>query len=320
MMKGPAILGLLAGLGLQACGGSGGGSAQIVVAPETPAPPTGPPTQLGTERVFSMLSFDQPLALVQAPDSDAVWYVVERAGRVWMFENRPDVSSASLFADLSAQIESGPGEAGLLGLAFDPEYVTNRGVFVSYTRNSLGLESVVARMETSESGMMLDPTTEIVLLTVPQDFTNHNGGQIQFGPDGFLYVGLGDGGSGNDPNDRAQDTTNLLGSIARLDVSAGDEYAIPPDNAFAGNPRCADGFGAASCPEIFAYGLRNPWRFSFDRTEGTLWAGDVGQDRFEEIKRITVGGNYGWRVREASACNIPSTECETDGLLDPVAF
>lgn len=318
-MKSAAILGLLAGLGLQACGGSGGGSAQIVVAPVTPAPSPGPPTQLVTERVFSMLSFDQPLALVQAPDSDAVWYVVERAGRIWMFENRPDVGSASLFADLSVQIESGPGEAGLLGLAFHPEYATNREVFVSYTRNNLGLESVVARMVSIDSGMMLDPSTETLLLTVPQDFTNHNGGQIQFGPDGFLYVGFGDGGSGNDPNDRAQDTTNLLGTIARLDVSAADGYTIPPDNTFAGNPRCSDGFGAMSCPEIFAYGLRNPWRFSFDRADGTLWAGDVGQDRFEEINRLIAGGNYGWRVREASACNIPSTGCETDGFLDPVA-
>jgi len=144
---------------------------------------------------------------------------------------------------------------------------------------------------------------------VDQPFLNHNGGQIAFGPDGLLYVGLGDGGSGGDPLGHAQDTSTLLGSILRIDVDRGTPYAVPPDNPFA---------AGGGRPEIFAWGLRNPWRWSFDRETGELWCGDVGQNRWEEVDRIRRGGNYGWNVREGAHC-FASAECDSAGLIEPVA-
>jgi glucose/arabinose dehydrogenase len=157
---------------------------------------------------------------------------------------------------------------------------------------------------------------------VDQPYQNHNGGNIAFGPDGYLYFGLGDGGSGNDPGDNAQNTSNLLGAMLRIDVGV-LPYTIPPTNPFAGNPPCGDGGfspDGSGCPEIFAWGLRNPWRWSFDRATGDLWAGDVGQNAWEEVDRITIGGNYGWRDREGAHCNpnlYPAGDCPTAGLIDP---
>ncbi|MEM7691600.1 MAG: PQQ-dependent sugar dehydrogenase [Pseudomonadota bacterium] len=282
-----------------------------------PAPPV-VQMRLETSPAFVDLTFNQPLSMVQVPGDNTRWYLVERAGRIWSFANDPTVASAELFLDLSEKIESGPIEAGLLGLAMHPQFASNGEFYISYTRNENGLESVIARMRSSDDGQTGDPATEEVLLTLPQDFNNHNGGQIVFGPDDLLYLGFGDGGSADDPNDRAQDSSNLMGALLRIDVNTDQSYAIPGDNPFSTNARCEDGFSNEPCPEIFAYGLRNPWRFTFDREGGALWLGDVGQDRFEEVNRVVLGANYGWRIREGANCNIPREGCDTNGLSDPV--
>ncbi len=293
-------------------GGSSGGTA-------TPIPaPTPPPAAVAvkTQAVFAGLTFAQPVAAMQAPGDPARWFVVERTGNIWVFDNDPLVSSRQLFADVSSRLFTGAPEAGLLGMAFHPDYATNHEVFLSYTRSGAPLESVVSRFVSD--GVSLDLGTEQVVMTVLQDFTNHNGGHITFGPDGFLYIGMGDGGSSNDPNDRAQTQSTLLGKLLRIDVDGAMPYASPPGNPFAGNGRCVQGFGGAPCPEIFASGLRNPWRFSFDRVNGELWLGDVGQGRFEEINRVEVGMNFGWRIREGSSCQTPPSGCTEQGLTDPI--
>lgn len=297
--------------------GCGGGSSDGPEVGQPPPPP--PPTEASVEVVpaFEQLpAFDQPVAMVQAPGDDSRWYVVERAGVVRVFENTPDVDASSVFIDLTREVESGPGEAGLLGIAFHPQFATNGEVFLSFTRP--GLVSHISRFVSDDGGATLDRASEQSILTIPQDFNNHNGGNIAFGPDGYLYAGFGDGGSSNDPLGRAQATTDLLGAMIRIDVDGGVPYAIPPDNPFAGNPLCVQGFGAVDCPEIHAWGLRNPWRWSFDTDTGELWVADVGQDEWEEIDIITPGGNYGWPFREGAHCNI-SDPCTTAGLIDPVA-
>lgn len=274
---------------------------------------------LSVQRAFPALSFQQPLFMLQAPGDASQWYVLEKTGRVHSFGNQPDVSSTRVFLDLSGVVNTA-SEGGLLGLAFAQDYASSRIAYVSYTRTppTGGMQSVVSRFQSTDGGLSLDPASEQVLLTIDQPYNNHNGGGISFGPDGFLYIAIGDGGSGGDPLNNAQTTTNLLGAILRIDVSGDGDYTVPPDNPFAGNPRCATGEGAADCPEIFAWGLRNPWRFSFDRATGRLWAGDVGQNAREEIDIIERGGNYGWRFREGFVCYNPATDCPSAGLIDPV--
>ncbi|MFK7886236.1 MAG: sorbosone dehydrogenase family protein [Gammaproteobacteria bacterium] len=301
---------------LCACGG-GGSSSGIGV----PTPPPVPPpvaVSIGVESAFPSLTFSEPLAALQAPGDPSRWFVVERTGQVWVFDNDPIVTQREIFVDLGPLLFDRAPEAGLLGMAFHPNFAQNGQVFFSYTRPGAPLESVVSRVLSLNGGASLDLTTETMVLTVLQDFANHNGGHIVFGPDGFLYAGFGDGGSSNDPNDRAQTQTTLMGKLLRIDVDQGAPYAIPQDNPFAANARCVQGFGGASCPEIFALGLRNPWRFSFDRTNGELWLGDVGQGRFEEINRIELGDNLGWRIREGANCQTPANGCQTAGLKDPV--
>mgnify|MGYP001820650689 FL=1 len=304
-------------LTLAACGGGGGGQASQPPPTGTP-PPTPAPPAVTVEAAFPALSFESPVALLQAPGDDSRWFVVEQAGTVRVFDNDPAADTTAVFADITPLV-SFSGEAGLLGLAFAPDFATSGEVFLSYTGRPGGaLTSVVARYRSLDGGRTLDGSTAEVLLEVIQDFGNHNGGQIAFGPDGLLYLGLGDGGSGNDPNNRAQDTTNLLGAMLRIDVDSGSPYGIPPDNPFAGNAPCTQGFGGAPCPEIFAWGLRNPWRWSFDRETGRLWAGDVGQSDREEIDVVRRGRNYGWRIREGARChdNV-QPDCDPTGLTDP---
>jgi glucose/arabinose dehydrogenase len=283
-------------------------------------PPPQPPA-VGLQRVFPALNFDRPVALLQAPADDSRWFVVEQAGVVRVIDNDPATDTSSVFVDISPVVTSG-GETGLLGMAFDPSFAANGEVYLSYTGNpGRVLTSIIARYRSLDGGQTLDPTSEEILLQVVQEFSNHNGGNIGFGPDGDLYIGLGDGGSGNDPNDRAQDTGNLLGAMVRIDVNGGGgaPYAIPAGNPFAGNALCTQGFGGAPCPEIFAYGLRNPWRWSFDRLTGQLWLGDVGQADWEEVDVIEVGQNYGWRIREGAHCNDNiQANCDSAGLTDPV--
>ena len=199
-------------------------------------------------------------------------------------------------------------------MAFHPDFARNGQVFLSYTGygGATNLRSRIARYTSPDGGRTLDPASEVILLTVDQPYNNHNGGNIVFGPDGDLYIGFGDGGSGGDPQGNGQNKNALLGKMLRIDVNTtqgAQRYGIPADNPF------ARGGGR---PEIYALGLRNPWRWSFDRATGELWAGDVGQTKLEEIDRIERGGNYGWNMKEGTQCYRPATGCSSAGLIDPV--
>jgi glucose/arabinose dehydrogenase len=214
---------------------------------------------------------------------------------------------ASPFLDISDRVRHA-GEQRLLGLAFHPAYAGNGRFFVNYVRRSDGM-TVIAEFRASPNPNV-SQAGERILLTVAQPYPNHKGGMVEFGPDGFLYVALGDGGSAGDPGNRGQNKNELLGKILRIDVDHGMPYEIPNDNPFV---------GGGGRPEVFAYGLRNPWRFSFDRRTGELWAADVGQDEWEEIDIVKRGGNYGWRVMEGTHCFKPRDGCARDGLIPPVA-
>jgi glucose/arabinose dehydrogenase len=286
---------------------------------QSPGEPSAPDTTDYTYELieaFPDIVFDNPVDIQNAGDGTNRLFVVEQAGVVRVFVNTDTVSAAKTFLDISARTVSG-GERGLLGLAFHPDYAQNGYFFVYYTPSSDDVTRI-ARYEVSAGDPDdADEGSEVALLDIPQDFANHNGGQIAFGPDDYLYVAVGDGGLGGDPNDNAQDLKSLHGSILRIDVdsqSLGD-YGIPPDNPFAVNIKDYR-------PEIFAYGLRNPWRFSFDPASGRLWAGDVGQGAWEEIDIIENGGNYGWDCREGKHEFDPgqqSAVCDTvGGLIDPV--
>ncbi len=266
--------------------------------------------------VFPDLSpaLDRPVSMVQSPGRQDRWYVAEQAGRLLIIDNSTAANTVGVVADLRGRIASGPNEAGLLGIAFHPDFQSNGELFLSYTRRGSGggvaLTSVISRFRMAdENGQVLDPRSEEIILTVDQPFANHNGGQISFGPDGFLYAGFGDGGSAGDPQGHGQNRDTMLGTMIRIDVDQGAPYGIPDDNPFVGQ----DGLS-----EIFAYGLRNPWRWSFDRETGDLWLADVGQNRWEEVDRITLGGNYGWNAREGAHV-FELSDTNTNGLIEPVA-
>jgi glucose/arabinose dehydrogenase len=246
---------------------------------------------------------EQPVLVTHAGDGSGRLFVVEQTGRI-LIVDRGDLLEDP-FLDIRDGVGAG-GERGLLGLAFHPAYADNRRYFVHYTRAEDGA-SVVAEFRVSRDPNRSRPAGR-ALLTVEQPFANHNGGMIAFGPDGFLYIALGDGGSSGDPGNRAQDPDVLLGKILRIDVDGRRPYAIPEDNPFA---------AGGGRPEIYALGLRNPWRFSFDRKKGRLFAGDVGQGRIEEIDVIRRGRNYGWRILEGSRCFEPPEDCERRGLKLP---
>ncbi len=261
--------------------------------------------------------------MLQAPGDDTRWFVLQKGsggtGRVRVFANTAS-PTASDFISLPV---NGSSEGGLLGMAFHPQWTSNRYVYLSFTEGD-PMVSVVARYTMNANGTALDTATRQNVIRVNQPAANHNGGQIGFGRDGFLYVGLGDGGNSNDnPQRTAQDTTDLLGSFLRLNIdTAGAPYEIPPDNPFASTAMCTAEHTVSqnNCPEIYAWGFRNPWRWSFDSANGDLWAGDVGQGTFEEIDRVQRGGNYGWNCREGStAFGSPAPSCSTtSGLIDPV--
>ena len=278
---------------------------------------------ISQENAFpSLPGLASPLAILQAPGDTTQWYVVERAGRVVRFQNSPTVSSLSTFIDIRGpggpvDVESSIGETGMLGMAFHPDYANNGEVFLSYTVSGAPVTSRVSRFTTADGGLTLDPNSEDVIVSLPQPHPNHNGGQIEFGPDGFLYIGFGDGGFVGDPGDRAQNTSNLFGTMLRIDVDGGPPYGIPATNPNVGNALCNSGSGAAPCPEIYAWGFRNPWRWSFDSATGDLWVGDVGQDTYEEVDIVELGGNYGWRCREG-AHDFDTTGVCPAGLIDPV--
>ena len=299
------------------CVGCGGGSGEPGPADIDP-PVTDTLPAVTTQRVFAQLSFNQPLALLQAPGDASRWFVVERAGYVRVFDNNSGASASTTFLDINGRVESGASEAGLLGIAFHPDFPATPEVFVSYTRSGSPLVSYISRFFSTDNGLTLNAGVEDVILTVLQSASNHNGGNLAFGPAGELYIGFGDGGGSGDPRENAQDTNNLLGSIVRIDVDSDVPYAIPAGNAFPStNADCNQGFGSAPCPEIFAWGLRNPWRFSFDSFTGNLWAGDVGQNEWEEVDVVEVGQNYGWNDREGAHCFDPPSGC-ADTFTDPI--
>jgi len=251
---------------------------------------------------------DSPVDIQFSPDGSGRIFILEQAGRIRAFQNGQLPVTA--FLDITDRVHSTGNEQGLLGLAFDPQYAENGFFYVNYT-GSLGA-TFISRFQAASDPNTADPNSEKVLLHITQPFPNHNGGVLTFGPDGYLYAGLGDGGSADDPFGNGQNTDTLLGKLLRIDVHNGDPYAIPPDNPF------ANGGGK---PEIWAYGLRNPWRISFDAATGDLYIGDVGQDAWEEIdfsKSNAPGLNYGWKFFEGSHAYLgkPTT---ADHLTYPVA-
>jgi glucose/arabinose dehydrogenase len=263
-------------------------------------------TSPSLELVVSGLA--SPVFLTAAPGDAERLFVVERGGRVVIIRNGAVL--ASPFLDIQDLVTSG-GERGLLSMAFHPDFSQNGEFFVDYT--DVNSDTRVARYQVSADPDVADPASGEVILTVAQPYSNHNGGQLAFGPDGMLYIGLGDGGSAGDPLGNGQDPTTLLGAILRIDVDGGAPYVIPADNPFVSDGEARD--------EIWTYGLRNPWRFSFDRQTGDLYIGDVGQSAWEEVdvQPAASGGgeNYGWNIMEGTHC-YDATSCDQAGLDLPV--
>ena len=288
---------------------------------------------LALDQVFAGVgTFSAPILMLQAPGNTANWYVVQQTGIVYTFANQANVSSKRVFIDVSAQIAvnaSGSGdERGLLGMAFHPNYPTDPRAYLFYSANAGSqLVSRVVEYRTRDNGQTLDSTSGVTILQLNKPESNHNGGNIAFGPDGYLYIGTGDGGGGGDAHGsigNGQRLSSLLGKILRIDVNGsagGMHYGIPAGNPFAGGAVCNNDTGAftANCPEIYAYGFRNPWRWSFDTVSGELWVGDVGQDTWEEVDRVTVGGNYGWRCREGAHDYNTACGANAGSAIDPIA-
>ena len=268
---------------------------------------------MGLERAFPNLTFQRLTNLVQPEGGDGSIFVTEQSGRILRFPNDQQAVRAEVFLDITDRISERNNEEGLLGLAFHPDYEKNGHFYVYYSAAG-PRRSVLSRFEVaSESFARADRASELVIIEVPQPYGNHNGGQLAFGPDGYLYVGLGDGGAGGDPLGNGQNKGTLLGSILRIDVNGGSgdkNYRVPPDNPFLGVPGAKE--------EIWAYGLRNPWRFSFDTGTGTPWIADVGQNAWEEIDVGKAGANYGWNVMESRHCFSPRTGCDEGGLEIPL--
>jgi hypothetical protein len=282
----------------------------LLVACDPEPPPTepdvpGPEPELIVTEVVTGL--DRPLALT-APPGDARLFVAEQGGAIRIVREGAVVPTP--FLDLSDRTLSG-GERGLVGLAFHPAYADNGRFFVNYT-DAEGTQRIV-ELRAGVDPDVADPASATDLLAIPQPFANHNGGHLVFGPDGMLYVGVGDGGGGGDPQGNGQDVSTLLGGLLRLDVATPGQVRIPPDNPFAGRPD-------EGRQELWAWGLRNPWRFSFDGDEGLLYVADVGQNAWEEVNVAEAGAaglNYGWAITEGPACFGAST-CDRGGLEEPV--
>ncbi len=267
-------------------------------APAAPAPTDSDPAKadiprLQVQRLFPNITLRRPVQAVQAPGDDRHLYVLEQAGRVMRLDlTRPDATEAEVWMDIREQVNSAGNELGLLSIVFDPKFADTHQFFLYYTANK-PLRSELTRFDVAPATGMPVLKSAKVFLEVKQPYSNHNGGTALFGPDGMLYLSLGDGGAANDPHGNSQNMAALLGKIIRIDVrrsEGGEPYAIPADNPFVDNPKAA--------PEIWATGLRNVWRMSFDRKTGQLYAGDVGQNAYEEVDLIVKGGNYGWNPRE----------------------
>jgi glucose/arabinose dehydrogenase len=262
---------------------------------------------IGVQPIVTGLA--NPVAITHAGDGSGRLFITLKGGKVIIYDGTRVLSEP--FIDLSSLVSTN-SERGLLSVAFHPSYESNGFFFVNYT-NTEG-DTVIARYTVSGDANVADQNSALVLLKITQPFQNHNGGQLQFGPDGYLYIGMGDGGSGGDPQNNAQNPGMLLGKMLRIDVDGGVPYAIPASNPFVDNPEALD--------EIWAFGLRNPWRFSFDRQTGDLFIGDVGQSSWEEVdfqRAISPGGeNYGWRLMEGTHCYNPATDCNDGTLTLPI--
>ncbi len=268
---------------------------------------SGPTVGTGARLQEIVSGLSSPLYLT-APSGDVTrLFVVEKTGAIRIIKD--GVLLTDPFLDLSSRI-SNVGEQGLLGMAFDPDYATSGRFIVHFT--DLAGNTTLSRFQVSANPDVADAASELVILTAAQPFSNHNGGQVTFGPDGFLYLGLGDGGGSGDPDNRGQDLSDLLGSILRIDVRSTEPYTIPADNPFV----------QSATPEVWSYGLRNPWRFSFDRATGDLYVADVGEGLWEEINVSTPaegagkGANYGWNIMEGSHC-FRESACDQTGLTLP---
>lgn len=314
------VVALVAVLASLAC--RGGGSANTTPAAvatsrvtATPGSGVGTMASSGTpvagayaaQPAFPQLKFSQMLGLFVIPGDEDRALLLTKDGTIRRVSLADDTEAPTVFLDIRDRVIENPGqEEGLLGLAFAPDYSESQRFYIYYSAGS-PRRQVISRLTSSGNTAVVG--SEQVLLEIADPFANHNGGAMAFGPDGYLYVGEGDGGSQGDPDGNGQNTNVLLGKILRLDVS-GDAYTIPPDNPF------ASGGGRG---EIYAYGLRNPWRFAFDPATSELWVGDVGQNKWEEVDRVVKGGNYGWNTMEGNHCYKPADGCNTQGLMLPRA-
>lgn len=294
----------------------------VVVEPEQPTPePTAPPATATAEPTAIPATavnqvnlqwvadgFTKPLGVTHAGDDRL--FVIEQNGRIKILHEGN--ATAETFLNLESVVNSGGNEQGLLGLAFHPDYQNNGRFFLNYTHAN-GSTVIAEYLVSADNPNQADATSERVLMMIGQPFSNHNGGQIAFGADGYLYIGMGDGGSQNDPQNVAQDKSSLLGAILRIDVDNGDPYGIPQDNPYVGDDNGRN--------EIWSIGWRNPWRISFDRLTGDMFIADVGQNEWEEISYEAAGSlggqNYGWRIFEGDACYLD--DCSTPNLTPPIA-
>ena len=289
-------------------------------APAASAPTDSDPAKadmprLHVQRLFPNITLRRPVQAVQAPGDDRHLYVLEQAGRVMRLDlTKPDATEAEVWMDIREQVHSAGNELGLLSIVFDPKFADTHQFFLYYTADK-PLRSELTRFDVAPATGMPVLKSAKVFLEVKQPYSNHNGGTVLFGPDGMLYLSLGDGGAANDPHGNSQNMAALLGKIIRIDVrrsEGGEPYAIPSDNPFVDNPKAA--------PEIWATGLRNVWRMSFDRKTGQLFAGDVGQNAYEEVDLIVKGGNYGWNPREGlHAFDKGKPGTAGAAYLDPIA-
>jgi len=272
------------------------------------------PLPVESVRVFPELKIERPILVTYAPDSADDIFIASQLGTVVWFPKADGAKKPRTFFEIKTIYKSQEFEEGLLGLAFHPKFKENRQFFVCYTTPDVPHTTVISRFTVAKDNARQGiRKSEQELMRIPKKYWNHNGGTILFGPDGYLYIALGDGGSANDPDKNGQNLGTIFGKILRIDVdsTSGDKaYGIPKDNPFVKNEKAR--------PEIWSYGMRNPWRIAFDRETGVLWCGDVGQDKWEEIDLIERGGNYGWSVREGAHPFGPQGSEAQPDLIDPI--